>query len=63
MITSKAHALVEVDAQPTERFQDIFLGTWHETVGIGILDTEHHVTAMLTGEKIIIQSGTHTTYM
>ena len=62
-VATKADALVELDAQPFERLDDILLGTRHETVGIGVLNTEHQIAAMLACKKEIIQGGTYATDM
>ena len=62
-VATEGDTLVELNAQPLERLDDIFLGTRHETVRIGVLDTENEVTAMLLGKEVIIQGGTHTTDM
>ena len=63
ILATKTHALVELDTQPLERFDDIFLSTGHETVRVGILNTEHKVTPVLTGKQIIIQCCTYTSYV
>ena len=62
-VTTKAYTLVELNAKPLERLNDILLGTWHETIRIGILDTENQVTAMLLGKQVIIQGCAYTADM
>jgi hypothetical protein len=62
-VTSKGYTLVELDAQPLERLDDIFLGTGYETIGVGVLDTEHQIAAVLLGKQIIIQGSTYTANM
>ena len=59
-VTTKAYTLIELDAKPLKRLNNIFLGTWDETIRIGILNTENQVATMLLGKQIIIQGGTHT---
>ena len=59
-ITAKTYALIELDAKPLKRLNDILLSTRNKTIRIGILDTENQVATMLFGEQIIIQGGTHT---
>ena len=61
LVATKRDTLVKLDAQPLETLYDILFGPWYKTGGISILNTEHQVTAMLTGEQIIIQCRTHTT--
>ena len=63
IVAAKGYALVELDAQPAESLNDISLGSRHETGGIGVLDTEHQITAMLACKQIIVQGGTHTADM
>ena len=58
-VATKANALVELDAQPLKRLDDILLCTRHETVGISILDTEYEIATMLLGKQVIIQGGTY----
>ena len=59
ILTTEADTLVELDAEPTERLDDIILRSGHETAGVGILNTEHEVASVLTGKQIIIQRSTH----
>ena len=63
MFATKAYSLVKLDAKPFERFNDVFFGTRHKAVGVGILDTEYQITSMLAGKQIVIQSSAHTTDM
>ena len=53
-VAAEAHSLVELDAEPSERFDDILFCSWHETARIGVLNAEHQVAAMLTGKQIIV---------
>ena len=62
-VPAKRDTLVKLDAQPAERLNDILLCPRHKTVGIGILDAEHQVAAMLTGKKVVIQCRTYSSYM
>ena len=61
LVTSEADALIELDAQPLERFNDILLGSRYKAVTVSILDTENKVAAMLAGQQIVIQGGTDST--
>ena len=61
VIAAEAHTLVKLDAEPAERFDDIFLCSGNEAVRVGVLNAEHQVSAVLAGEKIVIQCCTHTT--
>ena len=61
LVATKRDTLVELDAQPFERLDDILLCPWYKTVGVCVLDTEHQVTAMLACEQIIIKGSPHTT--
>ena len=61
MLATEAHTLIKLDTEPLERFQDIFLGSWYETMRVCILDTEHKLTTMLASKQIIIKGGTDTT--
>ncbi len=61
--TAEAHTLVEFEAEPAERLDDILLGSGHEAVGVGVLNTKHKVAPMLAGEEIVEQGGAHTTYV
>ena len=60
-VASKADTLIKLNAQPLERFDDIFLCPRYETCRIGIFYAEHKVALMLTGKQIIIQGSTHAT--
>ena len=59
VLSSEAHTFVELDSEPFECFQNVFLSTGNKTVRVCILDTEHQFTAMLAGKKIVIKSGAH----
>ena len=63
LVATERDALVELNAEPLERLDDVFLGTRHETVRVGVLNTEHQIAAVLTGKEVIIQGGTHTANM
>ena len=60
---TEADTFVELDSQPFERVKDILLCTGNEAVGIRIFNTENQFAAMLTGEKVVVQSRTHTADM
>ena len=55
------HALVELDAKPVESLDNILFGTRHETGLVGVFDSENHLAALLTGEKVVVEGGKHTT--
>ena len=54
IVSAEAHSLVELDAEPLERLDDVFFSTGYETIGVGILDTEHEIAAVLLGEEIVV---------
>ena len=54
VLATERHSFVELDAQPVEGLNDIGLSLRNETGGIGILNAEYQVAAMLTGKQIII---------
>ena len=56
----QAQTFVNADAQPIEGLQDILLSARHKTRRVGILNTQEHVSAVLTGKQVIVQSGTYT---
>ena len=47
-------ALVELDAAPIERFNNILFGTRNKARLVGVLDTENHFAAVLLGKQIVI---------
>ena len=51
---------VNTDTQPIKRLQDILLCSRHKTRRVGVLDTQEHVSSVLTGKQIVVQSGSHT---
>ena len=61
MLTTEAHTLVKLDAEPFERFQDILLSSRNETMRVCILNSEHELATMLASKQIIIEGGTNTT--
>ena len=56
-VATEAHAFIELDAEPFERFNDIVLSSWHKTRGVGVFDAEHEVATMLASEKIVVERG------
>ena len=63
VVATEAYALVELNAEPLEGFDDIVLSAGHEAIGVGILNAEHHVAAVLAGKEIVVEGGAHTTDM
>ena len=61
VVAAEADAFVELNAEPAERLQDIFLGTGHEACGVGVLDAEDELAAVLAGEEIVVESSADTT--
>src|SRR5574344_262752 len=47
MITTKTYALVKLDAEPFERFDDIFFGTRYKTMCIRVFYSENQIATML----------------
>ena len=62
-VAAERYTLVELDAQPLERLDDVLLGTGYKPRAVGVLNTENEVAAMLAGKQIIIQGSAHTTDM
>ena len=52
------HSFVGHDAAPFQRLDDVFLRTWHETVGVGILDTEDEIAFSLLGKQVVVERRT-----
>ena len=63
LVATEGHALVELDAEPAERLDDVLLGAGHEAVAVGVFNTEDEVAAMLTGKEIVVQGRAHTANM
>ena len=63
VFAAEADTLIKLNSQPFKRVKDVFLSSRNETVRVSILDTEDQFAAMLTGEKVVIQSSTHATNM
>ena len=59
VVAADADAFVEPDAQPLERFYDVFLGARHEAVGVGVLDAENEFAAVLAGKEVVVEGGTY----
>ena len=53
--TAHADALVDFDAAPLERVEDVLLGARDEAVRIGILDAEQHHAAVVAGEEVVVE--------
>ncbi len=58
-----AHAFVDAYSEPRKSLVDIVFGSRNETLGVGIFDSENHLAAMLTGEKIVVKRCADTAYV
>ena len=63
ILAAKRDALIELESQPAERLDDVFLGTWHESARVGILDAEHKFALVLMGKQIVEQCCAHSSDM
>lgn len=63
MAASIRDTLVELDAQPLKRLNDILLSTRDKASRVSILDTEDKLTAVLLSEQIIIETSADTADM
>ena len=59
VVAAEGDTLVKLYSQPVESLDDIRLGTGHEAGGVGVLNTEHKVAAVLAGKEVIVKGGTH----
>ena len=50
LVSTKRDTLVKLDAQPLKTLYDILFSARDKAGGISIFNTEHQITAMLTGE-------------
>ncbi len=63
VIASERYTFVKLDAEPSERFDYVFFGSGNETVGVGVLNAEYQIAAVLTGKQIVVQCGAYSTDM
>ena len=61
--TTFADAFIDAYSEPSQGLVDIFFGSGHKALRVGILDSENHFTAVLTGEKIVEESSAYTADM
>lgn len=59
IISAVAYPFVELDSQPFEGFDNVCFGSRHETLRVGVFDTEDHISVILLGKQIVIESGTN----
>ena len=57
------HALVRHYAAPAESLDNIGLRPGHETMRVGILDTEDEISTVLLGIQVVIQCRPHTAHV
>ena len=55
---SDAHAFVDLDAAPFERFQNVILRSGDEPLRIGVLDAQDHRSLVPAGEQVVVQCRT-----
>lgn len=58
-VAADADTLVEVDAKPFERLDDVFLRSGNEAARIGVLDAKNELAAVLAGKEVVVQGGAH----
>ena len=63
VVASVAYPFVEANPQPFEGLDDIGFGSRDEPLGVSILDTEDHLSVILFGKQIIIESGANAAYV
>ena len=59
MWTSYTLPFVDLNTDPVEGFDDVFFGTRHKAILIGIFDAQEHLAAHFPGEQVIIEGGAH----
>ena len=52
---SDAYTLVDFDAAPLERVEDILLGSRNEALRVGVLDAEEHHAAVTAREEVVVE--------
>ena len=60
---TNAYTLIDLNTTPTKRLNYIILGTRHEALRIGILDTQNHLTTVATSKQIVVKCCTNTSHM
>ena len=55
-----AKTFINADTKPIEGFKDIFFCSRHKACTVCVFDSKQHITPVLTGKKIVVQSGTNT---
>ncbi len=60
---SFTYAFVYFNTEPCECLVDIIFGSGHETLGVGVFNTENHLAAMLAREKVVIKGCADTSDM
>ena len=63
MAAAKRHALVELNAEPAKRLNDIFLGSGNKASGVGVFYAKNEFAPMLAGKKIVIKRRAHAANM
>ncbi len=63
ILSTKVHAFIKADTQPSERFKNIFFRPRNKTMSICVFNPKDKIALMLTGKEIIKQSSTHSANM
>ncbi len=63
MFSAYSHAFVNLYPEPFERLDDVLLGSRHESVAVGVLDTEQHLAAVLSCEQVVVKGSSHASDM
>lgn len=61
MLTAEAYAFVKFNTEPLELIKNILFCTRHETLAVGVLNTEQQLATMLACKEIIVKTCAHTT--
>jgi hypothetical protein len=54
-------SFVDLNTNPAKGLDDVFFGTWHKPILVGIFNTKQHFATHFAGKQVVIKCGTHTT--
>ena len=61
--TTLIYTLVDGDTAPTERVENITLGSLDKAIGVSVLNSKNKITTSTTCKEVVVKGGTNSTHM
>ena len=63
VFATERDTFVELYTKPLERVYDIFFGTFHIAIGIGVFYPQYHCASVTASKEVVVEGSADTSYM